>query len=179
MKKVGLFTLILVFGVAAAAMAGFMDKLSLPSTGETVELKLADLSPDLASYAGGDFDPTKAKKYTYTTYKDDQWDGLAKSVATASLAVDFADLVVKSEKSTKDDLAAVGKALEPVAKDLPAVKDKVVAFIGSVKSDPKKVLMLKDAKSVSDQAIALIAKLPAVLDGVKNKAASQASDVTK
>ncbi len=180
MRKILVLALILVFATATAALAfglGDIKKAAKGMTAKEIELKLSDASGDLKSYEGGDFDPVKGdKKYSYKEYGDAQWDGIAKTAATSCMILDFSDGVLKSDKATQDDVAAAAKALEPMAAGCAKLVSDVTGFIGSVKSDPSKAMMLKEAKGVLDNIKAASKTAPDVLKGLKEKAAGFVAD---
>ncbi len=182
MKKTLVLALVLVFAAATTAFAFGLSDLknaAKAAAAKEVELKLSDACADLKSYEGSDFDPVKNKKYMYKEYGDAQWDGIAKTATTNCLIVDFADAVLKSDKATQDDVAAAVKALEPLVAGCAKLTSDITAFIGTVKSEPSKALMLKDAKGTLDNVTASGKKLPDVLKGLKDKAAGFASGATE
>ncbi|MBZ0273113.1 hypothetical protein K8I61_13830 [bacterium] len=176
-RKMLALALVFVFGVATAAMAGPFDKLKgaadlakVPTATEN-SLKLSDVNPALASYEGGPFDISTGGAFKYNTWGDATWDSIAKDAATAQLGLAFAEKVSATETATKEDLDAATKALEPT-KNLAALQGKITTFIGSVKSDPKKAVILKDAEKVAGQVKSAVTKAATVAQQVAAKAAA-------
>ncbi|MCZ7584779.1 MAG: hypothetical protein M5R36_16410 [Deltaproteobacteria bacterium] len=95
MKKALVLTCVLVFAVAAVAMAGPFDKLkdaagkaaNMPKA-EKHDFALGDLDASLKGWEAGAFDPGKM---SYTTYGDATWDGIATNAVKLSMAVAFGE----------------------------------------------------------------------------------------
>ena len=178
-KTILVFSLIFVFALTSLAMAGLMDKVKNAAKavkgGEKHELKLSDIDKDLASYEGGEFDVVTANKdkYVYTTYDDATWDAIATSAAKSCLCTDFAEKVVNSPNAKDADFQAALKVFEPMTTEAAKLMSSVTSFIGQVKADPTKALMLKDAMKVKDQVKTMTDKAPALLKGLKDKAAAE------
>lgn len=178
MRKIGILTLVLLFAMSSAAMAGLMDKAVGAAKGaakaaaaKDVELTLSGANADLKSYEGGPYDPGKA---TYKTFGDADWDKLAEGAAKSAMVVTFADKVLAAADAKDEDLQAAVKALEPVAGEATKIASGITGFIGKVKSDPSKLAMLTEAKAVGDNIKTVTDKAPNVLKGLKDKIAAKA-----
>jgi len=178
-KTILVFSLIFVFAISSLAMAGLLDKAKnaakTMASAEKHELKLSDIDKDLASYEGGEFDVVKDNKdkYVYKTYKDATWDAIAASAAKSCLCTDFAEKVVNSPNAKNSDFEAALKVFEPMSAEVAKLTSSVTSFIGQVKSDPTKAMMLKDAMTVKDQIATMTSKAPDIIKGLKDKIAAE------
>lgn len=174
MKRILTLAMVFVFACASISLGFGLKDLAKSVTklaaAKDVPIKLSDISGDLKSYEGGDYDPSSPKGYSYKSYGDAQWDDMAKSAAHTALCVDFAEKILASEKATGEDQAAALKALEPLATELPALITKIAGFVTGLAGSPEKVLMLKEVKSVSDSLTTVVEKAPKIVKALKDKA---------
>ncbi|MCB1153209.1 MAG: hypothetical protein H6684_02610 [Deltaproteobacteria bacterium] len=168
------FTAMVSAMAATSAWAGFSLKDAAKNVGGMPEAKeqkltLGEVSPELKMYEDGAFDPGAA---TYKTFDDAEWDAIAKRAAKLKLTVDFGEKVAANPSATKNENMAAITALEAEASDAAQLPSDVTAFIGKAKSDPKKAVVLSEAKSVTDTVKAAGAKIPAILRTLKANATS-------
>jgi hypothetical protein len=174
MKKSIILALVIVFALSVVAFAGPLDKMKdaakAAKGGDKKELKLSDLDASLASYEATPFKMTKA----YVVYGDAKWDGIALKSAKAALAVDFAEAVTKVADAKDEDLKAAQKALGS-AKDAATIVTDATAFMGTIKTDPTKAVMLKDIGTVVDNAKTVADKAPKLLSTIEEKLKAKAA----